>query len=211
MLMRNRIRGLLAVGLVATVGYAPLAIAQGMANLGMVGVKSVHGRYLQAHTDGEMHASNGSRNEEETWFLIQVDAQKHLYALYNWRTGNFMSKNIGSNCAPAVSTTLSATEEWILVPGKNYGVVNAVAFRSLADNTFLGANPPGNDTNCGGEVAAGSPAPPQQNGRWPGWWVMEPATAPTAGNDAWNGIGRVFQSIANKINPADVAALIALL
>src|SRR5215813_1237692 len=50
-------------------------------NLGMVGIKSQEGRYLQAHTDGELHSSNEKRNQEETWFLIEVDKDNHIYAL----------------------------------------------------------------------------------------------------------------------------------
>jgi hypothetical protein len=183
--------------------------AQGLQNLGMVGIQSVHGRFLQAHTSGELHASNSKRNEEETWFLVQVDRAKHIYALQNWRNGKYLSKS-GGNCAPAAATTLSVREQWELVPGQRFGIANAVAIRSVADGTYLGANPPGRDTNCGGEAAAGSAAaPPSNQGMWPGWWVLTPATEPSPGKDAWNTIGGVFAGIAAKINPADVVALLA--
>jgi hypothetical protein len=174
-------------------------------------VKSIHGRYLQAHTDGEMHASNEHRNEEETWHLIEVDKAKHIYALLNWRNHQFMSKK-GNGCAPADRTTLSRSEQWVLVSGKGYGVLNAVAFKSVADGTFLGTNPPANDDKCGGEVASRDAAnPPRNNGGWPGWWVLEPAGAPEPGRDFWNTVGRFIEGITTKINPADVAALIAFL
>jgi len=174
-------------------GACAPAYTLGQANLGMIGVKSVHGRYLQAHTDGELHASNEHRNEEETWFLIGVDKPNHVYALLNWRNGKFMSK--GTNgCAPAVSTTLAPSEQWVLVSGRTFGVVNAIAFCNRADGTYLGANRPGDDTNCGGEVAAGSTAaPPQNNGAWPGWWVIEGATPPSPGRDFWNTVGRRYK------------------
>jgi hypothetical protein len=110
----------------------------------------------------------------------------------NWRNGKFMSKakpvqqsifgkvfTVGGQCAPASATVVSTQEMWVLVDGKAFGVQNAVAFRSAADGTYLGANAPGDDTGCGGEVAAISNAPPPQNdGTWPGWWVLEPAMPP---------------------------------
>lgn len=113
-----------------------LAMAQ-LQNLGMVGIKSTHGRYLQAHTDGELHASNEHRNEEETWFLVEVDKANHVYALQNWRTGHFMSRN-AKGCAPAVSTTLGPNEKWVLVNGHAFGIENAVGIKSLNGGFYLG-------------------------------------------------------------------------
>ncbi len=70
-------------------------------NLGMIGLKSAWNAYLQAHSDGEMHASNEHRNEEETWFLISVDPAKKIYALANWKTGDFLNKKINTDqCWP---------------------------------------------------------------------------------------------------------------
>jgi hypothetical protein len=178
-------------------------------NLGMVGIKSTHGRYLQAHTDGELHASNDHRNEEETWFLYEVNKEQHQYALLNWKNGRFMSKRT-NGCAPAVSVTLTGAETWELVSGKPYGVLNAVALKA-ADGTFLGAAGPGDDEPCGGEVGAHSGGAPQRSGDWPGWWVMESATTPSPGKDFWNTVGGAVQGIVNQITPADVAGLLALL
>ena len=183
-----------------------------LVNLGMIGTRSIYARYLQAHTDGELHASNPHRNEEETWFLIQVDQPSRVYALQNWRTGQFMSKLTGG-CARANSTTLGVPEQWELVAGAKFGVLNAVAFRSRRDGTYLGANgPDDDDSECGGEVAARDPrTPPANDGRWPGWWVVEPATEPAPGKDIWNTVGGFFAGIAAKISPADVIALLKLL
>lgn len=167
--------------------------------LGMVGIKSIYDRYLQAHTDGEMHASNGSRNTEETWFLIQVDKTNQIYALQNYRTGHLMSKH-ANGCAPANGTIMGPTEKWIVVSGKRYGVDNAVAFKSLSDGTYLGTNGPGNDSNCGGEVSAHSAGAPQGSSSWAGWWLMAPATTPTAGHDAWTAIGGVAGGIADAVS-----------
>ena len=202
---------LLAITVIAGICiFGDQAFAQ--TDIGLVGVKSIHGRYLQAHDDnGEMHASNEHRNTEETWHLIEIDRARHIYALLNWRNHKFMSKG-GNGCAPASRTTLSQSEQWIMVSGKDYGVLNAVAFKSVVDGTFLGANPAGENDRCGGEVASRDAAsPPRNNGGWPGWWVLESAGAPEAGKDFWNGAGRFFQGIATQIKPADIAALIPLL
>jgi hypothetical protein len=160
-----------------------------MRNLGMVSIKSVYGYYLQVYTDGELHASNPKINEEETWFLIEVNPKNHIYALRNWRPGKLLSKRT-NGCAPAVAVIMSPPEMWVLVSGDKFGAPNAVAFRNLVDGTYLGANKPADDTACGGEVMAGSVAPPPQYySGWPGWWVPEPATQPSPGKDLWNTIG----------------------
>jgi len=184
-----------------------------MTNLGMVGIQSIHGAFLQAYTGGgELHASNPNRNEEETWFLVEVDHANHLYALYNFRTGRAMSKNPANGCANATSVVISPNETWQLISGQPFGVVNAVAIRSRVDNTFLGALSPGQDVPvCGGEVAARDAAGPVANGGWAGWWVVSAATAPTPGNDVWNTVGGAFAGILNHINVADVATLLAAL
>jgi hypothetical protein len=184
-------------------------------NLGLVAVKSVFGRYLQAHADnGQMHASNEHRNEEETWFLIEVDKQGHVYGLQNWSNGKYMSKRVGG-CAPAISRSLSPSEQWVLVSGSVSGVGNAVAFKSVADRTYIWSLPPGSDDpgGCGGEVSARSPSDPDQNTRsdWPGWWVLEPADKPSPGNDVWNTIGGVFQGVAVQLGEAAVDAVLAAL
>lgn len=162
-------------------------VAAGMRMMGMVSIKSVHGRYLQAHDDdGEMHASNEDLHTEETWHLIQVDANEHVYVLMNWHNRRFMSKR--GNCAPAISEEIGDKERWILVAGEPYGVSGAVAIVSEPDGTFLWANSPGDDTDCGGEVRANAGAPPMNNPRWGGWWYMSPASTPTPGRtwgDFW--------------------------
>jgi hypothetical protein len=122
------------LALISVIGLNSPAAFAAPTDLGIVGVRSVHGRYLQAHTDGEMHASNPHRNTEETWHLVEVDRQRRIYALLNWRNGKFMSKTT-NGCAPAVRTTLGPAQQWILVSGKPYGILNAVAFKSAVDGT----------------------------------------------------------------------------
>src|SRR5262245_5448623 len=113
--------------LLLTVWISLSSTAQAQTNLGMVGIQSIYGRYLQAHTDGEMHASNDQRNEEETWFLVTVDQRQHVYALYNWRNGKFLSKS--GKCAVANSTVLGPAQKWILISGKPFGFENVVAIK----------------------------------------------------------------------------------
>jgi len=184
-----------------------------MTNLGLVGIKSTHGRYLQAHSDnGEMHASNPSRNTEETWFLYEIDKDQHHYALMNWSNGKFMSHPGGTQCAPANAQILTNSEIWEMVSGVAFGALNAVAFKSLSDGAYLGAYGPGQNTPCGGEVGCGDPNPPEARGDWPGWWVVEPAGTPETGHDLWNRVGSwvtaLGQNVLNKLSPADVAAVL---
>jgi len=188
----------------------PKTIAKrGMKNLGMVGIKSVAGNYLQAHADnGEMHASNGSRNEEETWFLIEIDKRHHIYGIQNWKNGRYMTHSV-NGCAPASNTTLGNTEKWVLVSGHRFGVENAVAIKSLNGGLFLNGGT--NDTSCGGEVALQNASGPSSNSSWQGWWVLEPAQTPTPGSNLWNTVGGIFQGIANVIEPVAVDALLAAL
>lgn len=180
----------------------------GLTNLGMVGVRNVDGAYLQAHyPDGEMHSSNQHRNEEETWFLFEVDKANHVYALMNWRNGKFMSKR--GDCVPADSTALGDVAKFTFVSGKKWGVLNAVAMRSNVDKSYVWGDHAGHDTPCGGEVECRRTDDPSGDTHWIGWWVLEPANAPSPGKDFWNTVGGAVQGAVNKISAADVAAVIA--
>ena len=191
----------------------------GIKNLGMVAIKQRDGKHLQAHnTDGEMHASNSGRNEEETWFLFCVDEPKHIYALMNWRNGKFLRRTSDRDIVRADSTIIGLDTEWELISGKKYGVPNAVAFRSMLvlpregrqERTLLAWND--HDTAGGGEVSSGSDVvPPTNNTTWFGWWVMYSVDQPSPGKDFWNTANKAVQGIANQIKPADVTALIAAL
>lgn len=86
------------IGLVGTFIFL-ISNSFAVQSLGIFGFKSVHGRYLQAHPDGELHASNENRNDEETWILVEIDKINQVYALQNLSTGNFISKQ--GNCARA--------------------------------------------------------------------------------------------------------------
>jgi hypothetical protein len=149
----------------------------------MVTFISSSGRYLQAHTDGEMHASveSGHVGQEETWYLVEVDKTHNIYALRNYSTNKYMSKDgyKGSECLTTNRPDINLWEKFEIIPGAVFGLpANRVAIKSLRDGTFLGANGPGNDTKCGGEVASGSTAGPLRDGNWPGWWIMAGAAQP---------------------------------
>jgi len=185
--------------------------------LGLIGVKSRWNRYLQAYTNGDLHCSNEHRNEEETWFLVEVDRSQHIYALRNWRSGFYLTKTTDPRgCADASNTAIGRQQQWYLQRSDPFEVQGAVLFRSVFDTTVLGAYPPGHndDGGCPGEVTS--------SGLWPaseiphtsdfaGFWVLEGATEPTAGKDLCTAIGAGLEAFASKITPADVAAVAALL
>ncbi len=195
--------------------------AQEIKNLGMVGIKSTHDRYLQAHKDnGETHASNSHRNEEETWFLWEVDKAHHIYALQNWSNGKFLSaspsrrgrrgRGTVGGCATASQMALGDSEKWIFEKSPDYA--NLVSLISVSTHNRLGANGPGHDTNCGGEVGCGSPdGPPRNDRNWQGWWRFESATAPSPGRNVWNTVGNAVLGAAVNIAPAAIPALLGAL
>lgn len=199
--MKNRYIGIIAASVMFT------ASAFAGEKLGLVGIKSTANRYLQAHTDGEMHASNEHRNEEETWVLIAVDKDAHKYALQNWRNHKFLSLKV-NGCAWADAESFGDAETWILVKSDPYGVGGKYAIKNSANGNYLGHAGPGHDIDaCGGEVAAQSPAaPPQRDAGWPGWWSVEGATTPEPGRNFWTAIW----DAGKEIGPVIVAALSSL-
>lgn len=109
---------------------------------------SAHGRLLQAHTDGEMHASQEVNNvgEEERWNVYAWSGGK--ISLQNFRTNRWLcaepsGKAIADRAAPDI------WEQWTL-----HGVDGThVALKSYHNN-WLCAQPPGQDTRYGGDVIA---------------------------------------------------------
>ena len=198
----------------ATVSSAIAQPATGLTNLGMVGIKSSHGRYLQAHADnGELHVSNDHRNEEETWFIVQVDTPSSKYAFYNWKSGNFLT-TVTSGCARSNTNIVGPGGQWILKSGKPHGFLNAFMIENAGNGFLLGGNNAGDDTACGGEVNCSTTEGQISIGqlsdiRWGGWWTMEPATTPSQGHDVWNTVGGAVAGFANKITPADVEKILA--
>jgi hypothetical protein len=186
-------------------------------NLGMVGVvNNASNCYLQSYSggnnDGETHCSNPHRNTEETWFLIEIDKERHLYSLLNFANQKYLSKfTNGQPCATAKGDQITSTETtWILMSGVPFGLPNCVAFRSAFDRTVLGANDPGSDSPCGGEVMARDVVDPINHADWPGWWRIDPADYPTTGGqDFWKGVGNFFGGVAVNLVEAAVVEIIA--
>jgi len=55
--------------------------------------------------------------------------------------------------------------------GADFGALNAIALQSYSTGTFLRANHPGDDLQCGGEVEVrDGGTPPMNAGNWDGWW-----------------------------------------
>src|SRR5215468_7404554 len=72
-----------------------------------VSLTSTYGHFLQAHKDnGETHASNDSRGDEETWVLIKLD--DGMYALRNTSNNKYLAVE-ESNCIRANRATI---DEW---------------------------------------------------------------------------------------------------
>jgi hypothetical protein len=161
-----------AIAAIACVGTATTVHATEKRNLGLVGVRNEHGTWLQAWSNGQIHV-NRNRDAEETWFLIAVNRTDHIYAFANYRTGNFLTKQVGSiGCVKANSPGLSTAAEWKVVPGKPS--VDAVALRNVADGTLLST-----DECRGGEGSANATTIPTGPSRdWGGWWDLRSVSKP---------------------------------
>lgn len=187
-----------------------------MKNLGMIKFLSVHGAYLQAHyPDGELHASNQHQNEEETWFLFEIDKSAHVYALANWRNAKFLCKDgPGDNQHKVVANrpTVGGWEMWKLIAGEAHGAPGKVCFQAF-DGTTMATNKPGdNYGNNGGEVYVSNGHPSQGDPGWAGWWHWSPVTTPpTPGSNLLNTVGGVFLGAANDLAQLTVESLVAAL
>jgi hypothetical protein len=115
-------------------------------------IQSFSGRYLQAHKDnGETHASNDKRGDEETWIIVWADSSKTTVAIQNASNGRYLSMR-EADCIPASATQVGAWEKWRIEDAGN-GWVHIHSARTDYDR-YLAANAPGDDTTCGGEVAS---------------------------------------------------------
>jgi len=201
---------LLAGTLAVTFLMGDVAQAQGK-YLGMVALRSTDGKYLQAHSDGELHASNANVNEEETWHLYVIDEEQGHFTLKNWKNNKFLwIKNpmtppsqlppgpIGATISqlyrdkcPRANATSVFGDEAILVlrQGETFNrSLGRVTIRSKTQGRYLRANAEGDDTACGGEVAADNTDPPG-DANWNGWWTIGPVPTPEPGASPFT-IGR---------------------
>ncbi len=190
-----------------------------MQNLGLISLNSNYnpGGHLQGTTGGDawVHASNSGVNEEETWFLFQIDVNAHTYALEVWRSGKFLSRHGGGSTNHRVQANaggIGPNETWKLVKGDPWGRPGSVALQSVVDSTWLLTNSPGNNAaGENGEVYVEIDNGPASGAGWPGWWYIEGRPVPSPGHDVWNTIGGAVAGVVNKVSAADIAALIAAL
>lgn len=150
--------------------------AVSVGSLGLVGITSTHARFLQGKDNGELHASRETRSTEETWALYEVG--EGIFALKNYEYNKFIAQYT-DGCARSTQTAVSPACMFRIINGSEYGQPTKVAIRSVTSNNFLGANGPGQDTQCGGEVGCGDSRGPSRDPNWPGWWLMDSVTAPT--------------------------------
>jgi hypothetical protein len=145
--MQPTMRACLMVLAIAIVLSSPaMAYAQYFA------IQSVSGAYLQAHQDnGETHASNNHRGDEETWVIVWSDNTKKTVAIQNVSNGHWLAMREG-DCTPAKDTVLGPWQKWKIEDAGN-GWVHIHSARTDYDR-YLAANQPRKDTSCGGEVAS---------------------------------------------------------
>jgi hypothetical protein len=143
-------RLLLSVAGGGTLGFAIRpAAAQGLAYIGQFEFVSSHGRLLQAHTDGEMHASQETQNigEEERWLVYR--RSDNVISLQNFRNKKWLSAE-PSGRAVCDRDSPNIWEEWRLFASGDKISISLLSYHGR----WLTAQPPGQDTQWGGEVAA---------------------------------------------------------
>ncbi len=75
-----------------------------------------------------------------------------------------------------------------------------------------GANAPGDNTQCGGEVCGMNNMPPGSGPNWRGWWIpAENVTQPAGGQDFWNTVADWVGGELSTLTAADIAGIIASL
>jgi hypothetical protein len=154
---------------------------------------SAHGRLLQAHTSGEMHASQDVANvgEEERWHVYAWPDGK--VSLQNFRTNRWLS---GEPSGRAICDRESPDtwEKWTL-----HGIQNKVALLAH-HNLWLCGQPSGQDTKFGGEVIADR----QGCGPWEQWSMVPCAGIPIRNQTWWNTVQKASE-VALKVVPILVA------
>lgn len=192
----------IAVALVAT--FPMIANAEGQ-YMGLVAFKSRYGKYLQAHTEGELHGSNSHVNEEETWLLYKLDADKGWVRIQNFRNQQPLTMFykpltlpiVGAiqptNCPIASMSAQMVENIWIVRPGGSVAP-GKVALQFKLTGKYLTTKGEGDDSRCGGEVSADATAPGGQD--WEGWWTVEAApNPPTSGRSVFTVFGDIGQGV----------------
>jgi hypothetical protein len=213
------------IALLFLVGLRPVRGQSDQTYLGLVALKSNYdnGKYLQTHGDGELHASNTHHDTEETWKLYLVDAEKGYFRLQNFDNSKYLRiKNptppppgpdfggvhavVAANNCPQANVPAPGEEETLVFRRGAPNTVNMgkITMSSKTQGRFLTANAEGDDTHCGGEVAAdGNQA--SMDRTWNGWWTLEAVSEPNP--DGGRSIFTVFNDVGGVV--ADFAKAIA--
>jgi hypothetical protein len=157
---------------------------------------SWHGRLLQAHSDGEMHASQEVQNAgtEERWNV------------YGHADGTISLQNFGNNrwlCAEPSGKAIcdrenpDIWEKWTLYSSGDAERVNLRSYHGK----WLCAQPPGQDTQYGGEVIADR----DTAATWERFSMIPSAGMPINNQSWWNDVSAAIQ-IAGQVAPIIVAA-----
>jgi hypothetical protein len=118
-----------------------------MEAIGQFRITSSSGRLVQAHDDGEMHASQdlSQVGEEERWNLYVWPDGKVSFE--NYRTNRFLGVN-PNGCPRADRGIAGDTEKWIIHATGDHATVGLMDSRGH----WLTAHTPGaNAGTCGGE------------------------------------------------------------
>lgn len=158
---------------------------------------SWHGRLLQAHTDGEMHASQdvGNAGDEERWNVYVWDGGK--ISLQNLRTSRWLCAE-PSGKAICDRNSPNIWEQWTLY---STGDGIHVALHSY-HGKWLCAQPPGQDTQYGGEVIADR----GNRAEWESFTMVPSAGIPVHNQSWWNDVASVVQ-VAGQVIPIIVEAV----
>jgi len=152
---------------------------------------SWHGRLLQAHTDGEMHASQEVRNvgEEERWNIYVWPGGK--ISLQNYRTNRWLCAEL-SGRAICDREQPDIWEQWTLYASGDSGRINLKSYHSR----WLCAQPPNQNTQYGGEVIADR----VNAAEWERFSMIQSAGIPLRNQSWWDDVLSLAQ-VAGQVAP----------
>ena len=156
---------------------------------------SWHGKLLQSHTDGEMHASQDHDNvgDEERWNVHVWDDGR--ISLSNYRTNSWLCAE-PSGRAICDRAKPASWEQWTL---HTVGDGLNIALKST-HNKFLCAQPPGQNTDFGGEVIADRSVCQE----WERFSMVQSAADKPANQSWWNDVSAAV-NVAKEIAPLLIA------
>lgn len=158
---------------------------------------SSSGFLIQAHTDGEMHASQSVDNagDEERWNVYVWPGGQ--LALQNFRTNLWLTAEADTFKAICNRTQPAQWEHWTLYSagisasgGDGDGV--HIRLRSW-QNRWLCAQPPGQDTDGGGEVIANR----EDAGPWETFAMIPSPLMEKRNQSWWNDVSNAVKTAAD--------------